>query len=41
MLADKAEDETIKRFYFTLEDVDRLEKLVSELKEKLNNKDKK
>ena len=41
LLAQKACEETSRRHYFTLEDVDRLEKLVSELKEKLNNEGKK
>jgi hypothetical protein len=41
LLAGKVGEEANKRRYFTLEDVDRLEKIVSELKEKLNNEDKK
>ena len=41
LLDSKIGEETNKRHYFTLDDVDRLEKLVSKLKEKLNNEDKK
>lgn len=41
LLDQKIGEERNKRHYFTLEDVERLEKLVSELKEKLNNEDKK
>lgn len=41
LLVSKAGEKVNKRHCFTLEDVDRLEKLVSKLKEKLNNEDKK
>lgn len=40
LLVSKAGEKENKRHCFTIEDVDRLENLVSELKEKLNNEDK-
>ena len=40
MLEEKTHEETNKRRYFTCEDIDRLEKLISDLKAKLNNEDK-
>ncbi len=41
MLERKTHEETNRRHYFTCEDIDKLEKLISGLKEKLNNEDKK
>lgn len=40
MLEEKARGETNRRRCFTREDIDRLESLILELKEKLNNEDK-